>query len=333
MKRLKNISVSVFETLAPAWVVRARAKIKAPAMVKEIVSLPVTASYFVKVGSRNLPAITIGNDAVIIAELPNADERLMFGWLAKKKGTTPQHVKALCDAVVRWRYPHMAVGFLSLPWPKKERAFFHPQHKNFAQEDIKFSADLKEEICEVFRPRKGWTVVDIGAYFGHGALSFARAVGDSGSVLCIEASVDNCEILKETFKRNRLDNVSVRQHAISNIPDELIEFYLGKRQANAMDSSVAGEKVVTVQTTSLPKLIMEMEKAPDIISMTVNGAEVEAVQGLIGFNEEFLPRRMLMPGWYKKDGGYRYKLLDPMLRELGYKVATTTGGMVFAWQI
>lgn len=65
------------------------------------------------------------------------------------------------------------------------------------------------------------------------------------------------------------------------------------------------------------------------MSLTVNGAEVEAIEGLNGMDPERLPERIMAPGWYLKEGEARWKFMVPNMKALGYKVAVTHGGVVF----
>lgn len=174
----------------------------------------------------------------------------------------------------------------------------------------------------------------MGAYFGHGALSIANTVGGSAKIVCVEAKRNNVEVIKEHARRNSLNCIEVWNNAIWREAGMPIEFNLTKRQANAIDGNViSGGSTSKVMTTSLPAIIKAIGQAPNLISLTVNGAEVEAIEGLQSMTKNMLPERIIAPGWYKKDGTFRWKIIQPILKDLEYNVQVTSGGLVFAWRI
>ena len=66
------------------------------------------------------------------------------------------------------------------------------------------------------------------------------------------------------------------------------------------------------------------------VSATINGAEVEMVRSLAELAQAELPRCVSFPGWYKRDGDSIVELTVPNLKRMGYEVAVTVTGAVFA---
>lgn len=280
-----------------------------------------------------LRAIRIAGGPELIAHLPTRMERMLCGGEATAKGLDESYTKVLIDAITRYRYPHMATPFQSLPYPRNQRGFFHPQHNSLVAEDKKLSPSIKAEIKQVFMPQPNWYVLDIGAYLGHGALWLQPNIGPAGVIVCVEANFENSIVLREQIKRNNLGNVWVKNAAIWGHSGKTVSFNSSQRQANAIDAEVVPGKVVSsVKTTTLGELTTELGRAVDLASLTVNGAEVEAIDGLFRVPTDKLPKRIIAPGWYRKNGMLRSEFLTSSLEKLGYRVVKTTGNFVLAWR-
>lgn len=327
-----KLSSLLLKSLPPGlkrhWVHR-----RAPAMTETLEGLSVKEAAEAQLCGRVLPGVELENGTQLVGEEARPRERLLFDWLAREKGLSLQHVRILLDVATRYLYPHMAVGYQSMRWPAEGRKHFHLQHTNYAAEDSALDSTVRAELAEVFKPQTGWAVIDIGSYFGHGAVWMAQEVGPTGRVLCVEAKELNVEVIREHIRRNELDQMEVRFNAIWKVAGETVHFHTTERQANAIDAEVIDGDTIPVVTTSLAALIDEIGVAPNLVSLTVNGAEVEAIEGLQTMEASSLPERIIAPGWYLKENEPRWKLIAPMLEELGYKVAVTSGGCVFGWLV
>ncbi len=121
--------------------------------------------------------------------------------------------------------------------------------------------------------------------------------------------------------------------AIGHTADETIEISRTVRQANAIDRNVVnGGLTQKVKTISVPALTELCGQSIDLLSLTVNGAELEAIQGMKVLESDKLPKRILTPGWYQKDGAARADLIEPLLIDLEYTVARTPGNFIYAWR-
>jgi hypothetical protein len=66
--------------------------------------------------------------------------------------------------------------------------------------------------------------------------------------------------------------------------------------------------------------------------MTINGAEVEALQGMKRILLSNKPMRLSIAGWYKRDGRRICDIIVPVLREAGFETAVGRLGGVLAWK-
>ncbi len=309
-------------------------RFRAPVMVDLLGGLGLSLDEEAIFSGQKFYGIRLGRSVRLLGEEAGLREALMFSWLAEKRGLSRGHARVLLDAGARFLYPHMAGAWQRMPGAVGKRRFFHPQHTNLAAEDEKLDEATRGELERVFRPQPGWRVIDVGSYLGHGALWMAGEVGPEGRVVCVEAKALNVEVIREHILRNGFSEVmDVRYNAIWHTAGEKVRFNVTGRQGNAIDSEVVEGDQVEVETISLPALIADLGMAPQLVSLTVNGAEVEAVEGLQGLAPENLPERVIAPGWYLKGGEPRWKVIEPSLKKLGYRVAVTSGGCVFGWRV
>jgi len=145
--------------------------------------------------------------------------------------------------------------------------------------------DVNETTDGVFLHRAvlhpGDVVLDIGAGYGSEIVTFARLVGPEGRVIAVEAHPAVAALLRRTVAANRLGNVQVVQSAISDgdgcvmLSDDEAMGY----EANHIVSSGSG---IEVRAETLDGLLQRLGLARvDLLKMNIEGAEREAVAGLV----------------------------------------------------
>ncbi len=295
--------------------------------------LDVVSGEQVSVSGQDMRMIRFGSGISLIGHVANRYESQIMKRAARKKGLDGSYGKILTDAVTRYTYPHSAAPYLTMDFPVADRYMFHPQHENFVLEDTGISIEERQQIADRFRPQPGWHCLDIGAFLGHGATRLREQITESGRLICVEASSHNREVIERQMKLNDFNNVSSQYAAIWHTAGDSITFHTSKRQLNAIDSNVvSGTVPVDVPTTSIPALTEQLGQAADLVSLTVNGAEIEAVEGLRKMMPESRPKRIVAPGWYPKDGHSRAEILKTLFDELGYHSFFTKGLLGVAWQ-
>ncbi len=73
--------------------------------------------------------------------------------------------------------------------------------------------DHEEDIIEQFSPKKGDTVIDVGAAFGFYTIMASKTVGQQGRVVAIEAQPDSFDMLNKNIKLNKLANIQTLNYA------------------------------------------------------------------------------------------------------------------------
>ncbi|MCB0168768.1 MAG: FkbM family methyltransferase [Anaerolineae bacterium] len=146
----------------------------------------------------------------------------------------------------------------------------------------------------------GMTFVDVGANMGLYTLFAAQKVGQSGSVLAIEPSQREFERLTQNVAINRLNNVRLRQLAVSNCQAEaelLIarEDHPGHNTLGAFGyDSVKLQRKEKVAVERLDDLVeQESLYRVDVIKMDIEGAEFLALQGAENTIARFRPVLLL----------------------------------------
>jgi FkbM family methyltransferase len=169
---------------------------------------------------------------------------------------------------------------------------------------------------------EGDTVVEAGAYIGYYTLKMSQAVGPRGHVIAIEPVEENRQIILENIRANHIQNVTVLPYAVWNEKGSRV-FHRANRQKNSLSlQSLSGKGRIhsrTVPTSTIDEIIGETSiSTPDLVIITVNGVEVEALQGM----ERTLEKgtNLVIAAKYVIDGVPTYERVTTLLQEKGYQV-------------
>jgi FkbM family methyltransferase len=150
----------------------------------------------------------------------------------------------------------------------------------------------EEEIIELFHPKEGDTVVDIGAHMGRYTITSSKSVGSSGKVIAVEAHPYNYRILQHNLSLNKLTNVNALNWAVFSkkarlklyLPDE----YLGYTMHHSLMTNYLTAKYnkeierryIEVEADTLDNLLKSRGiNQVDWIKIDVEGAEYEVLKG------------------------------------------------------
>ena len=157
----------------------------------------------------------------------------------------------------------------------------------------------EEDIIELFHPKDGDIVVDVGAHMGRYTITSSNYVGPSGKVIAIEAHPYNFKILQRNIWLNRLTNVTAVSCAVYSaearlklyLPDEdlgytmhhsLMTNYLISKYSQSIE-----RKYIEVEAFTLDKLLQKYGiDQVNWIKIDVEGAEYEVLKGAKGILSE-----------------------------------------------
>lgn len=128
----------------------------------------------------------------------------------------------------------------------------------------------------------GRVFVDVGANLGWFTINAARWLGESGSVVAIEAAPDLFEELTRQVAVNRLDNVRTINEAVGEGPG-WVSIQAGPREHTGLTRVVAesGPGEGRLRAQSLPDMLTADEIVRcRAIKIDVEGAEYEVVKGM-----------------------------------------------------
>jgi FkbM family methyltransferase len=150
-----------------------------------------------------------------------------------------------------------------------------------------FNPAREEDIVELFRPRKGDVVVDVGAHIGKYSLIASKMVGPQGKVIAIEAHPDNYDILKKNIVLNNLTNVVALNFAVHS-KETMVKLYEpGQEEGFTIYNTIMtgrkmsnNQKYVEVHAKTLDSILLENAiKEVNWIKIDVEGAELEVLRG------------------------------------------------------
>jgi len=169
------------------------------------------------------------------------------------------------------------------------------QYPPFAMATDRYEAGTTRLLEQIIDP--GDLVVDIGAHVGYFSLLAARQVGPQGKVYSFEPDPSNYRLLQRNIEANGYTNITATQKAISKASGSaqlmLSSRDNGTHSLYAQDSRDAD--VVTVNLVSLDEFLVD-EGWPkvDLIKMDVEGAEMDALEGMSRLFKESSKLKLVM---------------------------------------
>lgn len=172
----------------------------------------------------------------------------------------------------------------------------------------------EREVLNIFKPKLGEIVVDVGTYYGRYTLLASKYVGDGGLVVGIEADFDNYCIVKKNVEMAKAKNVLLIWSAASN-QEGTIKLYKTERPGTPSIVWDARTRHVTVQCKTIDSLLQESNVAKvDWLKIDVEGAELMVLEGCkktIAENERL---KLLIEIHTPSNEVHRF------LKELGYQI-------------
>ena len=132
--------------------------------------------------------------------------------------------------------------------------------------------------------RPGMTVLDIGANIGYYALMELSIIGEKGTLIAVEPSPSNIQLLRRNIKLNGYKDVEIHQAAISDRSGVKKFFMSEMSNLNTFHDTGTGSlhlsgKTVDVETKTVGEILKGRKL--DLMRMDVEGHEVEVINGLL----------------------------------------------------
>jgi FkbM family methyltransferase len=134
---------------------------------------------------------------------------------------------------------------------------------------------ITEELAE------GMVAFDLGANIGYITLIMANKVGTSGHVYAVEPDPRNFAILNKNIRLNNYsERISTYQQAISNRNGTCRFFLSSSSNLGSLRSTNNTKKAIDVKVQTGDTFFCD-KLQPDFIKMDIEGAEVEAIEGML----------------------------------------------------
>ncbi len=148
---------------------------------------------------------------------------------------------------------------------------------------------------DYFNPQKGDVVIDVGAHVGKYSLPAAKAVGEEGKVIAIEADPDNFQALLNNIKLNGFNNVVTLNVAAFNQDGRYLWLTGSRDDDRRLTTEESGVRVETKTIDGILKgsLGQGLDRVK-WVKIDVEGAEGEVLEGMKGIIENAAELRLLI---------------------------------------
>ena len=286
------------------------------------------------------PRLTLG-EADGIPSLKLEDGPLLHGFWTEPanvevyrilKGHLPsdmpvEYFRLTKDCLTRYVFPHMRPDLKPEGYLVEQMFGFHGQHKD-AIVDLEDVAS-RDRLKAAFQPKPEDVIVDCGCFLGFGEARIAPDLTD-GHIYAVEADPDCYALLSRNMEANGITNVTPIHRAAWN-EIAVLELETSFAQGNSLLSEVQqGTQTKAVKTITVDALVAEyrLEKL-DMLSLTLNGAEVETLEGARKALAELRPR-IRLAGWYSRSGRKIHDITREQLLQHDYAVYVGPRGNVMA---
>ena len=134
---------------------------------------------------------------------------------------------------------------------------------------------ITEELTE------GMVAFDLGANIGYITLIMADKVGESGHVYAVEPNPRNFAILNKNIQMNNYsERISTYQQAISNKNGTCSFFLSSSSNLGSLSATNNTKESIDVKVQTGDTFLSD-KLQPDFIKMDIEGAEVEAIEGML----------------------------------------------------
>jgi len=243
------------------------------------------------------------------------------------EGLTKPFFRLAKDYLNRFVYPHMRPDLKPEGFTTDELWGFHGQHKD-AIADYPDAA-ARQRLMRAFGPKDDDVFVDCGAFLGFGALRMSRDFPRC-RIVAVEANATCHALLTRNIGYNRAGNVTALHKGVWKGPGQL-NLETGFAQANSLVEEVhKGSGRQIVDTASVDDIVAaeRLEKL-SMLSLTLNGAEVEALEGA-GDTLARLRPRIRLAGWYSRGGEKIAQITKRQLEAHAYDVYVGPRGNTMA---
>lgn len=164
-------------------------------------------------------------------------------------------------------------------WIHETLGGYFAYHQPFVRLDMSRMDELaKTNFLWGYRPEAGDVVMDVGAGVGEEALTFSRAVGERGKVVCVEAHPRTYRCLEKLVQYNRLANVIAIHQAVTEPSCRMATIEDSREYLSNRVNAAAG---ISVPATTIDAIHQQLGlERVHFLKMNIEGAERLAIRGM-----------------------------------------------------
>lgn len=240
-------------------------------------------------------------------------------------------IRVAIDIVCRYQYPQQNAG-VAAPYSQTERRAFRSHGRDRICDIPGLDSSRRAQLEDEFRIDPGDVIVDCGSYIGFELMRLSRLVEPTGRIIGFEPFPDALARLRRNLESNDLRNVDIVPCAVWSVPGVELSFHMSNFQANSVVPGIIQSKqAIGVKTDSIDAVVDRLGlESVSLISLTVNGAEIEALKGAERTIAAHAPR-LLIAGLYEVEGRPVNVQARDLLAESGYRTEIGSTGRVYAW--
>ncbi len=224
---------------------------------------------------------------------------------------------------------HVYYGHKSKPQQKRQFEFIKDliskkiNNDTFAiAQDVamRINSDTVLPPKQVYPPKNG-IIVECGAYLGHKTIRFAEELVPKGKILAIELVPENVQILQKNIVANNLeDRIEVLNCGVWHEPGVLEVKGKGFQRNTLVELEKLTDKTgLKIKVDNLDNILDKWgKKFVDLLFITINGAEIEAINGLNKWLSKIGIIWVVSP--YKRDGKNNRDICISQLKEKKCKI-------------
>jgi FkbM family methyltransferase len=163
-------------------------------------------------------------------------------------------------------------------WMHQTSCGYFAYHQPYLRLDLlRLDQFARQNFLWGYRPKAGDVIIDVGAGVGEETLTFSRAVGERGKVICIEAHPRTYRCLEKLVQYNRLENVFPIHAAAAEPSCSAVTIENG----NEYLSNRIGTAGVSVPATTIDAIHRQMNLGRvHFLKMNIEGSERLAIHAM-----------------------------------------------------
>ncbi len=233
----------------------------------------------------------------------------------------------LTEVNTRYKYSHYEID--KKPHPKFGVHLNHIDNLH----NLKINENVRKDLLDKLPIKSGDIVLELGAFCGFGTMKISEMVGEKGKVIAVEADKINYKILEKNIVNNNLKNVKIINKGIWNSKGKLSLFKESNQRNSLVKDLLSNiESKEKIEVDTVDNILKDLEiESVDFVTMEINAAEIEALQGM---NKVLSQKniRIIAAGWYEYEGKEAWRKIKEILEEFGFTVYIGVQNRIFAYK-